>query len=142
MFDPFIQKAFDKVKDAGLAPVYLEQINLLEQHVAFLSEKLAAAEKELAKIEGKLETQAQESERLRSQLAAFDGKAKCIEIGPCIIKETASGARLEGVYCPHCQSVMVKGRYQYRSTDSYMCWKCDYEIPAEMVEHALESFPR
>lgn len=139
--DPFIEKAFEKIKDAGLAPVYLEQVTLLEAHLGFLSERLAAAEKELAKAEDKLERQAQELENLHFQLSAFDGKAKCVEIGPCLIKETASGIPLEGVYCPHCQSLMEKGQYRaYSSVWVYMCCKCNYELPAEAVESALTSF--
>ena len=96
-FDPFIEKSLEKIKDAGLAPVYLEQVTLLEAHLGFLSERLAAAEKEL--------------ESLHSQISAFDGKAKCVEIGPCLIKENASGIRMEGIYCPHCQSLMERGQY-------------------------------
>lgn len=141
MFDPFIQKAFDKIKDAGLAPVYIEQINLLEQHIAFLSERLAATEKELGKAEGKLETQEQELAKLRSQLAAFDGKAKCIEIGPCLIKRTPDGRRLNGVYCPHCHSIMQKGEFHsYSDGLYYLCCKCNFEVPAEIIDSALLDF--
>lgn len=140
-FDPFIEKALEKIKDAGLAPVYLEQVTLLEAHLGFLSERLAAAEKELAKAEVKLERQAQELESLHSQISAFDSKAKCVEIGPCLIKENASGIRMEGIYCPHCQSLMERGQYRaYNSAWVYMCCKCHYELPAEAVESALASF--
>ncbi len=126
-FDPFIEKSLEKIKDAGLAPVYLEQVTLLEAHLGFLSERLAAAEKEL--------------ESLHSQISAFDGKAKCVEIGPCLIKENASGIRMEGIYCPHCQSLMERGQYRaYSSVWVYMCCKCHYELPAEAVESALASF--
>ena len=126
-FDPFIEKSLEKIKDAGLAPVYLEQVTLLEAHLGFLSERLAAAEKEL--------------ESLHSQISAFDGKAKCVEIGPCLIKENASGIRMEGIYCPHCQSLMERGQYgAYSSVWVYMCGKCHYELPAEAVESALASF--
>lgn len=142
MFDPFIQKAFDKIREAGLAPVYLEQINLLEQHIAFLDTRLAAAEKDLARAEGKLETQEQELEKLRSQLDAFDGKAKCVEIGPCLIKKAPDGKPLNGVYCPHCRSVMQKGQFHaYSDTCYYMCCKCKFEVPAAIIETALNTYP-
>ena len=142
MFEPFVQKAFDKMKDAGLAPVYLEQVNLLEQHIAFLSDKLAHAEKDLAKAENKLEEANKELVELRSRLASFDGRAQLLEIGPCLIKTASSGQRLEGVYCPHCHSYMEKGKYKPFSDDYvYLCSKCDFMLSSKVVESALESFP-
>lgn len=79
MFEPFIEKAFQAIKNAKLAPVLLEQVNTLEQHLAFISEKLTNSEKDLAKAEAKVEEQAQEIQFLQAQIATFDGKAKSIE---------------------------------------------------------------
>jgi hypothetical protein len=141
MFDPFIQRAFEKIKDSGLAPVYLEQISLLEKHVAFLSDKLDAKEREFAKAENRLETLKEELESLRSMVAASDGKAICIEIGPCFVKQDKTGRSLAGVYCPHCLSRMKKGEYaDYGSEIMYICCQCFYRLPLEPVESALSVF--
>lgn len=140
--DPFVEKAFEKIKDAGLAPVFQEQINLLREHVAFMAEKLTAAENSLAKAEGKLEAQAEEIEKLRSQLAAWNGKAKLVEIGPCFVKETSDGTPLEGVYCPDCKMPMDKGEYGASGELYYHCMKCDVRLPAEIVDSPLAAYHR
>lgn len=141
MLDPILEKIFEKLKDAKLAPAYLEQINLLQQHVDFLSDKLALTEKELAKKESKLETAENELAGLRTQITSFEGKAKDIEIGPCFIKETHSGKRLKGIYCPHCRSIMEKGQYTaYSDTISYRCTHCKYEVSTEAIDTALADF--
>lgn len=141
MFEPFIEKAFQAIKNAKLAPVLLEQVNTLEQHLAFISEKLTNSEKDLAKAEAKVEEQAQEIQFLQAQIATFDGKAKSIDIGPCLVKETVSGQRLEGVYRPHCLSVLEKGDIHYGSVH-YFCRKCNFEAPVDAVESALEHFSK
>lgn len=140
--DPIIEKIFEKFKDAKLAPVYLEQLNLLRDQMAFMGEKLVYAEKELAKAEGKLEAQAEEIEKLRSQLAAWNGKAKLVEIGPCFVKETSDGSPLEGVYCPDCKMPMDKGEYGVPGELYYHCMKCDVRLPAEIVDSSLAAYHR
>lgn len=136
-FDPLVEKIFEKFKDAQLAPVFQEQINLLREHLVYMGEKTATAEKELAKAEVKLEVQAQELERLRSQLAAFDGRARLVEIGPCFVKETADGRPLEGVYCPDCKMPMNKEHYRGNHEVYYLCMKCSIRLPAALVESPL-----
>jgi len=139
-FDPFIEKAFEKIKDAGLAPVYLEQLNLLRSHLAFISERLATMEKDAAKAENMLEAQAEELQYLRSRLSKYDGKAKLVEIGPCFVKETPDGKSLEGVYCPNCQMPMDKGQYGTGYNYYYQCMKCNLRLPCELVEPSLTAY--
>lgn len=140
--DPFIEKAFEKIKDAGLAPVYQEQINLLRDHLAYMSEKMAAIEKELARAEGKLETQTAELEKSRSRLALYEGKAVLVEVGPCFVKETSDGMRLEGVYCPSCHMPMHKGAYGYNGDERYQCMNCPLKLPCEIVDTALAAYDK
>lgn len=143
MLDALATKAFDMAKDAAIGPVYAAQIQMLGEHINYLQTQLEDTKSKQIKAESKLEAQIEELENLRSQLATFAGKAKCIEIGPCFIKQAQTGQPLDGVYCPHCQSLMTKGQYSsYGDNFSYMCCnsKCYFTIPADDVERALAEF--
>ncbi len=135
--DPFVEHTFEKIKDAQQAPVLQEQLSLLRSHIAFIMDKLATAEKNLAKAEAELEAKTKDVETMRSQLAAFDGKAKLVEIGPCFVKVTAQGKRLPGVYCPACHMPMHKGEYRVAGIYHYACMKCDIKLPCELVDGPL-----
>ena len=138
--DPIIEKIFAKIEDAKLAPIQREQLAMLHDYVAFLGEKLAAGEKALAKAENALEARNAELEDLRSRLAAFDGRAKLVEIGPCFVKETVDGRKLEGVYCPDCKMPMDRGEYGADGEIYYHCMKCSVRLPVGMVDPALDAW--
>lgn len=141
MLEPFVEKALEKLKDASLAPVYLEQISLLEKHITFLNDKLSHAEKENIKLESKLEIIEKELEETRTKLESLEPTSKIIDIGPCLIKETSTGIRLNGFYCLKCRAFLKKGQYDMHSEDwSYMCTECHRQIPAEDVESAFAGF--
>ncbi|MDR1946528.1 MAG: hypothetical protein LBQ51_05110 [Desulfovibrio sp.] len=141
MIEPFIQEIMNSLKSSKRLPSLDEKVSVLESHLAFLSDNLTVKEKELAKAEIKLESMTAELECLRTCLAALDGKAVCIDIGPCFIKQDKSGKRLEGIYCSHCHSLMKKGQYaDYGEEFVYICCQCSYRLPVESVDRAISDF--
>lgn len=146
MFDPFVQKAFDKIKDAGLAPVYGEEINLLGKHINFVETQLEDAKEKLAEYKYQFKIQEEELARLLEEVASFDGKAKLVDIGPCFIKEDKAGERLEGFYCSVCHTVMERRTYYgHKREHTELCQKCNIEIlavVASLVDTAFSAYQK
>ena len=139
MLEPFIEKAFEKIKDAKLAPIYEEQLNLLKEHIAFLSEKLMYKEKELGEAEYKLNDLEKEVKQLQSELLQFDGQAKSIDIGPCFVKLDKEGVLLYGMYCNKCKNILIKAGGVY-GKNGYWCKTCSSILPREVVDRAFNDF--